>query len=281
MPTEAPEVNLPSKSDVAKEEAKLKRAKERKAGLIKVVTMQRTSTMEIGWRGREMKQDNDFARLGVEENEFREQVGIERATWFRAIQIAEGLKNLSKKRFLTLFAGKAYQLLRLSEKDRYKDAWLDRAADPKLTEAVLTEMIDSKLDSGEVKADATSVEERGWLKIRMYKAALEVVKQKLENFCKEHGLGDDYGEALSVIMSDEADDKLTAPEIEMLRKVRTELQVRMPELKMTVELLKDAKRPHCECCKTFATSATGFIEGLAKAAVLKGKGARVQVLDFT
>ena len=266
--TTTDEVKSPSKAEAAKAK---EHANRNLSGLKKIAHLQRTSTMEIGWIAREMKEKSEFAVLGMEENECRETIGIERATWFRSIQIAEGLKNVGKKRFLTLFAGKAYQLLRLSEKDRYKDVWLDRAADPKLTEAALTEMIDHKLEVGELKADATSVEERGWFKIRMYKKDLDMVNEKLTDFCKEHGLGDDYGQALVVLVTDNVDEKMPATEIAMLREVKKALQNRMPELKATVELLKDAKRPAEDRCATFEKTALVFINDLAKAAMLNTK----------
>jgi hypothetical protein len=274
MPETVTEEKAPSKEAVAKAK---QRATEHLAGLKKVAHLQRTSAMEIGLRAFEMKENSEFAVLGMEEDECRELVGMERSNWYRLIQIRSGLKNLPKKRFLSLYSGKAYQICRLSEKDRYRDVWLDRAADPKLTEAALTEMIDAKLETGELKTDATSVEERVWLKIRMYKKAFDMVKQKLDAFCHEHGLGDDYGEALSIIVTDKGDDALknavTDIELEMLRKVRAALQEKMPELKATVELLKDAHRPAEDRCKAFEKAATGFITELAKAAGLKSKGA--------
>lgn len=246
-------------------------AEQHLSSLKKTAILQRTSTMEIGWQARIMKEGSEFSILGMEENDCREQVGIERSTWFRSIQIAEGFKKLKKHEFLKMQSGKAFQLLRLSENDRYKDAWYKRACDPKITEAALTEMIDAKLETGELKADATSVEERVWLKIRLYKASFESVMEKLKVFCHNNGLADDYGEALTQIMSDKADEKLGTAEIGMLRAIRTAMQEKMPELKATVELLKDAKRPAEDRCTAFEKAATSFITELAKAAQFKSK----------
>src|SRR5208283_4080178 len=122
------------------------------------------------------------------------------------------------------------------------------------------------LESGEVKQDATVAEDRVWFKVRMYATQLEVVKQMLDEFCKLHSLGDDYGRALELILVEKGQN---------MESVVSVIQNRLPELKATVELLKDANRPAEDRCAAFEKAATSFITELAGAAGLKkAKGKR-------
>lgn len=232
-------------------------------------SLERTSSMEIGWIAFRMKESNQFEMLKLSEEEARQKVRMERSNWYRLIRIASGLRKLKKGDFLKLYAGKANLLLQLPEDERYKPLWLKRAEDPDLSEAELESMIASVVESGEVKQDATVVEEREWLKIRMYKSALDAVMQKLTEFCKKHALGDDFGRAIELIVADKSEDVMTSDEIEMLRRVRAALQDKMPELRVTVELLKDSSRPADERCSAFERAANTFLTALSEAAVMK------------
>ena len=138
--------------------------------------------MEIGWIARGMKSAGEFEILGMEEVQVMDAVGMERSTWFRAIQIAEGFKNLKKSEYLKLYSGKAYVGLKLPESDRYKPHWLARMCDPKLSTEEFEEIVAKKIEAGEVKQDATSVEDRDWFKVRLYKKDLEQCRASVGRF---------------------------------------------------------------------------------------------------
>lgn len=248
---------------VSKEEAK--KLKDEATAIFKrlllVGKLERTSTMEIGWEARKLKEKKLFHVLGFEtEDACREKLGVQRATWYRSIQIATGFQKLTKKVFLTMFSGKAWQLLDLPEDERIKPYWIKRASDPQLDEATLVAEIAMKLEKGEIKKDATSKENRGWLKIRMYLLDIEMVEGTLDEFCRKHELGDDRGEALKLMLADSTDSGAGALKV---------IKQRLPELKATVELLKDASRPAEQRCDAYEKSFSTFITELGKAVAKK------------
>jgi len=243
------------------EATKLKQqAKTHFAAMLQLAKAARLSTMEIGWLGHRMKEAQEFAVLGMEEGDVRAKLQLERSTWYRALQTAAGLVKLPKKEYLQLYSGKAYLLVtRLSEAERYKPQWLKRAADPELSESALEEMIDAAEASGDVKSDATVAEPRSWLKIRMYDSAKEVVMEKLDEFCKKHGLGDDYGRALELILVEQSDRGGSILKV---------IQDRLPNLKGAITLVKDADET-CVRCVAIKKAAEPFVLELAKAAGVK------------
>ncbi len=262
------ETTTESKVDVQK---KRDAAQQHFKALKKTANLQRTSTMEIGWIARGMKAGGEFEILGMEEVQVMDAVGMERSTWFRAIQIAEGFKNLKKSEYLKLYSGKAYVGLKLPESDRYKPHWLARMCDPKLSTEEFEEIVAKKIEAGEVKQDATSVEDRDWFKVRLYKKDLEQCQQVLEDFCKEHDLGDNYGQALVVILTDKAQSRLSAPEIKMLFALKDAFKENMPTLIATIKLLGNAKRPAEERCTAFEKAGLEFVQKLSEAAGVKVK----------
>lgn len=218
--------------------------------------LMRVSTMEVGWYARIMKEKNLFAVLGYSEDAYREEIGIPESTWYRQIQIAQGFKRLDKARYMQMTSSKAYMLLDLPETERIKDYWVDRAANPHISRSDLAAEIQTKLCAGTIRKDVTSREEREWLRIRMYAEAKHRVEEILENFCRDQGLGDDRGRALELLVVDA--DQLGAAVVKVV-------STRLPELKATVELLKNASRPAEERCSAFERVASEFIVELGKA----------------
>jgi len=245
------------KVQVTEAEAQRRRAKELDRELCKLGKMLRTSAMQIGWVARELREKRLFVVLGYpSEDAYREHIGVARSSWYRGMQVAEGFKRLEKSVFLTMGYEKAYSSLDLPEQERIQPHWVKRAADPNVSDADLVVEIQALLQTGEVKTDATVREERAWLRIRMYAAAKERVEELLDDFCHEHGLGEDRGQALELMLAD------ASPAGAAMLKVISD---RVPEMRAAVELLKNTTRPVAERYVGLERFVSRFIVDLAAA----------------
>lgn len=255
-------VARPRQSKSREEAMKLrKRAKEHMQQMLKLAQTARVSTMEIAYIGWRMKKDEEFAVLGMEEEDFRNRLHIERSTWYHNLQTAGGLEKLPKREFLQLASGKAFLLAtQLSESERYKPEWLKRATDPEVTESALEEMIRAAKAEGEVVDDATVAEPRTKLTIRCYESQKQVIEQKLKEFCAAHSMGDDFGRALELILVEKSGDRPS-----LLLKVISE---HIPTIKGVVSLIRK-EEDECPRCKAVRGAVEPFILDLGKAAGLK------------
>jgi len=147
----------------------------------------------------------------------------------------------------------------LPEQERIQPRWIKRAADPNVSDTDLIVEIQTLLATGEVRKDATSKEERAWLRIRMYAAAKERVEEMLDDFCHEHGLGEDRGQALELLLAD-ADASLSSGAAVMKM-----IADRMPEMRTAVGILKDTATPIAERYAGLERFVSRFIVDLARA----------------
>lgn len=155
----------------------------------------RQSTMEIGWYGRILREESLFLELGFEsEAAYRQEVRISRSTWYRMIRIAEHFTKVPLDAFLTMTADNAEQLTLLSESDRIKPEWIERAAT----------LTGPKLEDEIVKYEARTKniplrEARTTLKLNLAMGQKEVIERGLEKWCRDHGISDPgYGLELLV-----------------------------------------------------------------------------------
>jgi hypothetical protein len=216
----------------------------------------RTSNMAIGWYARLMRENNVWPLLGFDsEREYLEDRDIPVSSWYFNVQLAEGYKRLDRDTYMSLRPSKAYAMLDLPEAERVKPGWLALAADPDVTVKEVVGRIELHFATNGAH-DVTCRQERGTFRCRMDLDAKELVEEVLKQFCAQHGLGDNLGRALELLIVDA--NWFGAAVMKVIRD-------RLDELKATVELLKNADRPAEERCAVYEKQMRRFIVELGKA----------------
>lgn len=159
-------------------------AKKNHQAIMQLKETARTSSLEIGWIGYDMKEKNQFTLLGFNnESEYFKAMKIGRSSWFRYTGLAKAFAKLAKADFLKLIAENADHLAKCDEKIRYRKDMIKAAQT--LTEEEFEKLLVKHRATDEgVEEDDVAVQ---W-KFRMTEGQRKACKSTFEWFAKQHDI---------------------------------------------------------------------------------------------
>lgn len=147
----------------------------------------RTSSLEMGWIGYEMKEKNQFPLLGFNtESEYFKKKKIGRSSWFRYTGLAKSFAKLAKQEFLKLIAENADHLAKLDVKLRYRKD-LIKAAQTLAEEEFEKLLVKHRSKDEGVEEDDVIVT----LKMRLTEGQRKVILETFNWFADQHDIPKD------------------------------------------------------------------------------------------
>ena len=175
-------------------------AKKNHQAILQLKETARTSSLEIGWIGHEMKEGNQFTLLGYNtEGEYFKALKIGRSSWFRYTGLAKAFIKLPKTEFLKLIAENADHLGRIQdEKIRYRKD-LIKAAQTMTEEEFEKLLVKHRAHKDRVDEDDVVVS----MKFRMTEGQRKAIKATFDWFAGEHDIPkDDETKILELICAE-------------------------------------------------------------------------------
>lgn len=174
-------------------------AKKNHQAILQLKETARTSSLEIGWIGHDMKEKNQFSLLGFNtEGEYFKAMKIGRSSWFRYTGLAKAFIQLPKAEFLKMIAENADHLARLEEKLRYRKD-LIKACQTMTEEEFEKILVKHRAHKDKVDEDDVVVS----LKFRMTEGQRKAIQGTFNWFAEQHEIPkDDESKILELICAE-------------------------------------------------------------------------------
>jgi hypothetical protein len=175
-------------------------AKKNHQAILHLKETARTSSLEIGWIGHDMKEKNQFSLLGFNtEGEYFKAMKIGRSSWFRYTGLAKAFIKLPKAEYLKLIPENADHLARVAdEKVRYRKD-LIKACQTATEEEFEKLLVKHRAHKDKVDEDDVIVT---W-KLRMTEGQSKVRKRVFKKFAEQHDIPvDDEAKILELICAE-------------------------------------------------------------------------------
>jgi hypothetical protein len=165
-------------------------------------------SMRAGWFGHKIQAAKKFGLLGFNtEDEYWEERGFRRSTWYRNTKIASCFQKLDLDAFLGMTLKNAELLVdQVPEEERQKTYWVKFAQT--LKHEKLLEKVNAKYpvqqSDDEEEVIETAEDKFGYIKIPCIKARQQAVLDGLEQFKNKHSLNT-IGQALEMLITEYTD----------------------------------------------------------------------------
>jgi len=159
----------------------------------------------LGELGAEVRKKELWRILGfIAEDAYRTDLNIGRSTWYSAIRLIEVLKPaLGRQRLLRLSKCNAEQLAKLNGKDLENPHWYEKALE--LSGEKFESAVERRRTSYNNNGEMTEVENREWLKFRVYESQKKAIEATLAEFAKKNNLdASDRGRVLELLCAEVA-----------------------------------------------------------------------------
>jgi hypothetical protein len=198
--------------------------------------MARSGT-KLGVLLKDIRDKNLYTYLGFKElDDYRIELGVGRSTWYANLRIVDHLPKLPRKILLQLTAKNAEWLIKLPEKERYKEQWVQDALSMKEEEfgAKVIKYVNKKINGAD---PAGKIEQRVTVKIRCYEPVLTMWDEIRGEIARNEGLPkDDAGRAFEILL---ASFRTSDPAIGQMLKLG--MTAMMKELKAVTKALSSDK----------------------------------------
>jgi hypothetical protein len=202
-----------------------------------ITTLLGRSPIKLGVLIKDVRDKNLYTYLGFKElDDYRVELGIARSTWYANLRVVDNLSKLPRKKLLQLTAKNGEWLIKLPEKDRYKDHWIEDALSMKEEEfgAKVVKYLNKKIQ--ETDPDGT-IDMRVWFKVRTYDSVSKMAYGTMDEVIKNEKLEkDDYNRALEIVF---AAFQVSDPAIGQMLKIG--MTAMMKELKAVTKALASDK----------------------------------------